>query len=70
MFLDGALLTTVVPIIPEKIKDIKITNWVSKILLSSHIQMVGKIYGLFLRICYMVKTKINFRFGHFRLEKM
>ena len=28
MFLDGALLTTVVPIIPEKIKDIKITNWV------------------------------------------
>jgi len=30
MFLDGALLTTVVPIIPEKIKDIKITNWVSK----------------------------------------
>ena len=30
MFLDGALVTTCVPIIPEIINEIRITNWVSR----------------------------------------
>ena len=29
MFLDGALVTTCVPIIPEVINEIRITNWVT-----------------------------------------
>ena len=64
MFLDGALLTTVVPIIPEKIKDIKITNWVSKSPLKPESP-----YAVF-RISCTVKIKINFRFGLYLQEKM